>query len=107
MDASANHTINKYAEVRNRAAEFTRLEQQMRAGAIEALRTELTRQIFAAGFSLAGVFPNAKPKQADARVVGERKPAKYRDPDTGKTWCGVGKRPGWLKGVEDLTPYAI
>ena len=25
-------------------------------------------------------------------------PPKYRDPETGKTWTGQGREPGWIKG---------
>lgn len=107
MDASANHTVSKYAEIRNRAAEFAKLEQTMRADAIAALREQVTREITRAGFTLAEVFPSAKPKLSDVRVVGEKRAPKYRDPSTGKTWAGVGKRPHWLKGVTDLSPFAI
>lgn len=27
-------------------------------------------------------------------------PAKYRDPDSGKTWSGRGRRPGWVVALE-------
>lgn len=32
---------------------------------------------------------------------------KYRDPQSGKTWTGRGKPPGWIAGVRDRTPYLI
>ena len=38
----------------------------------------------------------------------KRAPAepKYRDPATGNTWCGRGKRPGWMNGG-DIEQYRI
>lgn len=33
--------------------------------------------------------------------------AKYRDPQSGKTWTGVGKQPAWIAGVADRTPFEI
>lgn len=33
--------------------------------------------------------------------------AKYRDPQTGKTWTGRGKPPTWIAGVKDRTPFLI
>lgn len=27
-------------------------------------------------------------------------PAKYRDPDSGKTWSGKGREPAWLRGKD-------
>ncbi|TQL81182.1 H-NS family nucleoid-associated regulatory protein [Delftia sp. HK171] len=32
--------------------------------------------------------------------------AKYRDPRTGATWCGLGKAPRWIAGM-DRTPFLI
>lgn len=34
--------------------------------------------------------------------------AKYRNPsDPTQTWTGRGKRPGWLKGVDDIEQFRI
>jgi DNA-binding protein H-NS len=33
--------------------------------------------------------------------------AKYRDPQTGKTWTGRGKPPLWIVGIKDRTPFLI
>jgi DNA-binding protein H-NS len=41
--------------------------------------------------------PPGKPKKAASKKA----TAKYRDKDTGKTWTGHGKRPGWfVKAIE-------
>lgn len=32
------------------------------------------------------------------RAGGTRGRVQYRDPDSGKTWCGVGRTPNWIKG---------
>lgn len=32
---------------------------------------------------------------------------KYRDPQTGKTWTGHGKPPGWIAGAADRTKFLI
>ncbi|MGR8023261.1 H-NS histone family protein [Burkholderia cenocepacia] len=37
------------------------------------------------------IFPNAD------KITRKRK-AKYFDPQTGRTWCGVGREPLWLRG---------
>jgi DNA-binding protein H-NS len=60
----------------------------------------------------AELFSNAKPAP-DADAPAPRKRAKrvlfpkYRDPVTGKTWNGHGKRPLWLVGVDDKEAYLI
>src|SRR4029453_6995236 len=47
----------------------------------------------------------SKPKAAaTATTVGV---AKYRDPETGKTWTGRGKPPNWIAAAKDRTPFLI
>ncbi|SAK71768.1 histone family protein nucleoid-structuring protein H-NS [Caballeronia hypogeia] len=36
-----------------------------------------------------------------------RQPALYRDPQSGATWSGRGRAPGWLASVQDRTPFLI
>ena len=73
-------------------------------GRIEAMRDEtiadLRRDILAQA-DLLGIkphdlleSPSPKAKRHPARR--EPLPAKYRDPESGKTWSGKGKRPGWF-----------
>jgi DNA-binding protein H-NS len=56
-----------------------------------------------------------RPGQGTARRAGKRstgsvkaagKPM-YQDPETGKTWTGRGKPPGWIAGASDRTAYLI
>src|SRR4029453_19680675 len=47
----------------------------------------------------------SKPKAAaTATTVGV---AKYRDPQTGKTWTGRGKPPNWIAGAKDRQAFLI
>ena len=43
--------------------------------------------------------PAGSGKRAHA-LKGTKRPAKYRDPETGKTWAGVGMTPLWIKEHE-------
>ena len=61
--------------------------------------------------SEAGSGKSAKPATAregaakqEAKRAAKRSP-KYKDPDSGKTWSGLGRRPGWFVGAPDQ--YAI
>ena len=36
----------------------------------------------------------------------QTRPAKYKDPESGKTWSGAGRCPGWLEG-KDRELYRI
>lgn len=48
--------------------------------------------------ALLGISPEQLFEADDEKPVVETKPsvAKYRDPETGKTWSGKGKRPKWF-----------
>lgn len=49
----------------------------------------------------------AKGKSTAWSVVKPLGVAKYRDPQTGKTWTGKGKPPNWISGVADRSLFLI
>jgi DNA-binding protein H-NS len=53
---------------------------------------------FLAGKSVAGKSVVSKSVHAPKKRF---RPPKYQDPATGKTWNGLGKKPGWLVGDRD------
>ena len=74
--------------------EVDRRIEAMRGEAIADLRRDILAQA-----GLLGILPHkllevAAPKAK--RHSKEPLPAKYRDPASGKTWSGKGKRPGWF-----------
>ncbi|MGF6571477.1 DNA-binding protein H-NS [Paraburkholderia sp. GAS333] len=42
-----------------------------------------------------------------AKAPGSAKPAKYRDHNTGATWTGHGRAPGWIANVKDRTQFLV
>lgn len=51
---------------------------------------------------------NAKRTKAPANAAGKKPlPALYRDPQTGATWSGRGRVPGWIADAEDRTAFRI
>ncbi len=42
------------------------------------------------------IFPQSKMTVTTTRVKSTR-PAKYRDPESGKTWSGAGRAPLWIR----------
>jgi hypothetical protein len=40
-------------------------------------------------------------KNAAVKKSGTRPPAKYKDPNSEKTWSGLGRRPAWFSGSQD------
>jgi DNA-binding protein H-NS len=44
--------------------------------------------------------PSKTPKRPAHALKGTKRPAKFRDPQTGVTWAGVGLAPRWLTSYE-------
>jgi DNA-binding protein H-NS len=63
-------------------------------------------------YSLAAddVFPAQRKNRAAAATAGtgvkKIRPAKYRDPESGKTWSGVGRAPLWIRD-RDASAFLI
>lgn len=55
-----------------------------------------------AGYSLDDLIGGKSPKAS-----GAKNPPKYRDPETGKTWSGRGRRPDWINAVDDISVFEI
>lgn len=50
------------------------------------------------GYSV--VLQKTVPKKTVGAKPGAKKhPAKYRDPKTGETWCGYGRKPFWVENL--------
>ena len=49
----------------------------------------------------------AKAKKAKAPVSKGTRPPKYRDPDSGATWSGMGHTPGWMASAKNRDAYLI
>jgi len=47
------------------------------------------------------------PSKPGTRASKTKGVAKYRDPESGKTWTGRGKPPAWIAGVKNRDPYLI
>ena len=95
--------IKKQIESLEREAGQVRAKEV--AGVIQRIKTAIDFYGLTAGdlFGSTGKAA-AKGKQIVTKVKKMKKspvPAKYKDKDTGKTWTGHGKRPGWfVKAIE-------
>ena len=76
--------------------QITDLQNQGRLDAIEKARS------LVAEFGLApdDVFGGARKKPGKGSPTGTKVAAKYRDPETGKTWTGRGVAPKWIAGKD-------
>lgn len=56
---------------------------------------EIKAKIAEFGFTVEDVFSTQK-----TRKQRERSGPTYRDPESGATWSGMGREPGWIKGKD-------
>ena len=81
-------------------AETLRREKQEEAKA--ALLAKWQAEAAENNLSLDTILAGQQPTQGQGRKVrrgnGDKVAAKFRDPETGKTWSGRGREPTWIKG---------
>lgn len=78
--------------------QLEKLEKADRKAALDAAEAAARE----AGYSL-GELMGGAPSSVKTKT-----PAKYRDPETGKTWSGRGRRPDWIKTAgDDLSKFEI
>ena len=92
-------TVAELTEVIRRA-EALRQEKQEEAKA--ALLAKWQAEAAENNLSLDNILAGQQPAQGQGRKVrrgtGDKVAAKFRDPETGKTWSGRGREPTWIKG---------
>lgn len=74
--------------------------QEKIEGAKTALLAEFKDKAAELGLSLTALMssPKPDPERKPRRSKGEKVAPKYRNPETGDTWTGRGREPGWIKG---------
>ena len=94
-------TVAELTEVIRRA-EALRQEKQEEAKA--ALLAKWQAEAAENNLSLDTILAGQQPTQGQGRKVrrgkGDKVAAKFRDPETGKTWAGRGREPVWIKGKD-------
>jgi len=110
--------MKTYADIK---AEIAKLERQAeavlnqeRAGVISRIKEAVKVYGFTA--QELGFGANSKASSQRSAASTQRKAtatattvgvAKYRDPQTGKTWTGRGKPPNWIVGAKDRDAFLI
>jgi DNA-binding protein H-NS len=86
-EAKVNELREKLAEQKN----------QQRGQAIASAKELIkTHQLSAADLGLTGKKPAPRKNERSGSDKRSAVAAKYKDPDSGKTWTGRGKTPNWL-----------
>jgi DNA-binding protein H-NS len=92
--------MTTYADVKKQIAQLEKKAADLRkvevAKAVANIREQMAKYELTVDDIAPGKSPKGgKPATGSVKVkVG--KPAKYKDPKTGKTWTGHGKAPGWI-----------
>ncbi|SAL50397.1 H-NS-like DNA-binding protein [Caballeronia sordidicola] len=90
-----------YKELLAQAAELDRQIAAARETEAAAALAEIKTKIADFGFTVEDVFSAKK-----TRKLRELSGPRYRDPDTGATWSGMGREPLWIKG-KDREAFSI
>ena len=85
--------IAKKADIEKQIAD---LQNQGRLDAIAKARSLVAEF----GLTPDDVFGSARRKPGKGSLAGTKVAAKYRDPETGKTWTGRGVAPKWISGKD-------
>ena len=85
-------------EAQKRVTELQKEDEEYDAKRKDELRGEIEKMVEAEGYTLADLFGSnsskGRTKGSKPRSRGE---AKYRDPESGKTWTGKGRQPAWVR----------
>lgn len=83
--------------IKDAEKQLKQIEKSERKAALDAAERAAKEH----GFSLGELTGAGKPAKTAA-------PAKYRHPENSDlTWSGRGRRPSWLRDVDDLSAYEI
>lgn len=82
--------------------------QEKMVGAKAALLAEFKDKAAELGMSLNALMATSKPakERKPRRSKGEKVAPKFRNPETGDTWTGRGREPGWIKG-KDRSDFSV
>ena len=82
-----------YAELQQQIATLQQQAQAARKAEIASVVADIKSKMQEYGITVADLSSGARGSRAKGATVA----AKYRDPETGDTWTGRGKRPRWLQ----------
>ena len=84
-----------YQEILSQIEELKQKAQDARKQEMAGAMAEIKRLMADFGITLEDLGGKSGKSKSRGAVA-----AKYRDPDSGKTWSGRGRRPGWVVALE-------
>lgn len=100
--------MTSYKELQDQIAKLQAEAEQVRKNEISAVIVEIRNKMAEFGITLKELGPMAKGKGRKKAAAGTSV-AKYRNPSTGETWTGKGRRPKWIVEAENqgMSPDAF
>ncbi|MBN3780423.1 H-NS histone family protein [Burkholderia sp. Ac-20345] len=80
-----------------------------RLAELQVVVEDIREKVVLYGITSADIFPRPGRRRNGGRSPSGKTelPPKYRNPETGATWCGRGRRPRWLAGAENIDKFVI
>jgi hypothetical protein len=106
LEKPAAQTEGKRRGRKPKTTDVTAAPKSAKAGV--DIRAKRSRKLAERSTARAGQVTDAKAASSTKAKAGKSKPtpeAKFKDPDSDKTWSGRGRRPFWMTG--DAKQYAI
>ena len=102
----------KIAQLEAEYARAAKLEMDAAVGKVKELMASLGVTLEHLGKpSSSAIRKTANAKKPSAKKAAPGRTGagipKYRDPNTGKTWTGFGRAPGWIAGVKDRDAFLV
>jgi len=86
-----------YQEIVSQIEDLKREAEEIRKQEMAGAIAEIKRMMAEFGISLADLGAGPRAPKGKLRAVGA---VRYRDPVSGKTWSGRGRRPGWIMDLQ-------
>jgi DNA-binding protein H-NS len=83
--------MESYKSYLNKKAQLEEELRQERRRIVDFVIAEIRQCVESFDLTPEDIFPNVD-------KISRKRKAKYFDPKTGRTWCGVGREPLWLRG---------
>ena len=91
--------MSSYQEILSQIEELKRKAEGVRQQEMSGAISEIKRLMVQFGISVDDLGASGRGGPAKGKSRGSVA-AKYRDPVSGKTWTGRGRRPGWVLALE-------
>lgn len=91
--------MSSYKELQDQIAKLQAEAEQVRKNEIATVIADIRKRMEEFGISLNDLGPMSKTK-GRKKATASTSAAKYRNPATGETWTGKGRRPKWIVEAE-------